>query len=70
MDVGRRVGEFGAARLPELLDLLQDLQEAGPAVSGCPAGNRCRRKKGFRSGVRNTFSGQPPWPVVAWTKVM
>ena len=33
MDVRRRAGQVGAARLPELLDLLQDLQEAGPAVA-------------------------------------
>ena len=33
MDVGRRVGQLGAARLPELLDLLQDLQKARPPVA-------------------------------------
>ena len=33
MDVGRRVGQLGAARLPELLDLPQDLQEARPPVA-------------------------------------
>jgi len=27
-------------------------------------------KNGFRSGVRKTLIGQPPWPVAACTKVM
>ena len=33
MDVGRRVGQLGAAGLPELVDLLQDLQKAWPPVA-------------------------------------
>ena len=42
-----------------------------PASRGAaPAGSRCRRRTGSCSGVRNTFSGQPPWPVIAWTASM
>ena len=33
LDLCRRVGDIGPARLPELLHLLQDLQEARPALA-------------------------------------
>ena len=41
---------------------------ASPAAAR--AGSRCRRRTAYSSGVRNTFSGQPPWPVIAWQAAM
>ena len=43
------------------------------ASSACPgaarAGSRCRRRTARRRGVRKAFSGQPPCPVIACTRV-
>jgi len=52
---GRRGGSPRAAGSAEAV--------AGNRASpdGSPAENRSRRKR-FRSGVRKTFNGQPPWP--------
>ena len=52
----------------------RSLQDSAIACSTCVqrasraaarAGSRCRRRTGSCSGVRKTFSGQPPCPVIA-----
>ena len=43
--------------------------QLGMPIRG-PGGKYVPPKNGTCSGVMNTLSGQPPWPVIAWTASM
>jgi hypothetical protein len=44
-------------------------RQAGMFCRDC-GGKYVPAQKGLPSGVTNAFSGQPPWPVMAWTASM